>query len=147
MKAKDIAKILFAVTVFGYVSHKTIVEAYTGPRIGAICCDGWHSNATGRGACSHHGGVDHWIYAERDGIFKPLATPMLVVAYGGGIGAAISGLVALGYHIRENNKQLPPGSGNQASQNTGTVRTHRVCALTGQRGEDSDRRLRRHPGI
>ena len=31
-------------------------------RIGAICRDGSHSNATGRGACSHHGGVDHWLY-------------------------------------------------------------------------------------
>jgi hypothetical protein len=31
-------------------------------RIGATCSDGWHSNATGRGACSHHGGVAKWIY-------------------------------------------------------------------------------------
>lgn len=30
-------------------------------RSGAICKDGWHSNATGRGACSHHGGVLYWI--------------------------------------------------------------------------------------
>lgn len=33
-------------------------------RTGAICKDGWHSNATGRGACSHHGGVREWIYGE-----------------------------------------------------------------------------------
>jgi len=33
-----------------------------GKRIGAICEDGWKSSATGSGACSHHGGVDHWIY-------------------------------------------------------------------------------------
>jgi hypothetical protein len=33
-----------------------------GVRIGAICRDGTRSNATGRGACSHHGGVDHWLY-------------------------------------------------------------------------------------
>lgn len=31
-------------------------------RIGAICRDGTHSSATGSGACSHHGGVDHWLY-------------------------------------------------------------------------------------
>lgn len=31
-------------------------------RTGAICKDGWKSTATGRGACSHHGGVDHWLY-------------------------------------------------------------------------------------
>jgi hypothetical protein len=34
----------------------------TGKRIGCICRDGTRSYATGRGACSHHGGVDHWIY-------------------------------------------------------------------------------------
>lgn len=31
-------------------------------RIGATCNDGWQSQATGRGACSHHGGVKEWIY-------------------------------------------------------------------------------------
>lgn len=30
-------------------------------RYGAICKDGTHSNATGRGACSHHGGVSMWL--------------------------------------------------------------------------------------
>ena len=33
-----------------------------GYRTGAVCRDGWISSATGRGACSHHGGVDHWLY-------------------------------------------------------------------------------------
>jgi hypothetical protein len=33
-----------------------------GGRIGAICRDGTRSYATGRGACSHHGGVDYWLY-------------------------------------------------------------------------------------
>lgn len=31
-------------------------------RIGAICRDGTRSSATGRGACSHHGGVSSWLY-------------------------------------------------------------------------------------
>ncbi|MFN8355259.1 MAG: hypothetical protein U0Y10_12465 [Spirosomataceae bacterium] len=31
-------------------------------RVGAICCDGTRSDATGRGACSHHGGVCQWLY-------------------------------------------------------------------------------------
>ena len=31
-------------------------------RVGAICCDGTRSSATGRGACSHHGGVCEWLY-------------------------------------------------------------------------------------
>ena len=30
-------------------------------RVGCKCCDGWDSKATGRGACSHHGGVQYWI--------------------------------------------------------------------------------------
>ena len=30
-------------------------------RIGAVCNDGTTSSATGSGACSGHGGVDHWI--------------------------------------------------------------------------------------
>lgn len=37
---------------------------YGTQRIGAICSDGWHSFSTGRGACSHHGGVDHWLYPQ-----------------------------------------------------------------------------------
>jgi hypothetical protein len=34
----------------------------SGARTGAICKDGTPSSATGSGACSHHGGVDHWLY-------------------------------------------------------------------------------------
>jgi hypothetical protein len=33
-------------------------------RIGARCRDGWRSDATGSGACSHHGGVAEWLYAD-----------------------------------------------------------------------------------
>jgi hypothetical protein len=33
-------------------------------RIGAICRDGSESGATGRGACSHHGGVKCWKYSD-----------------------------------------------------------------------------------
>jgi uncharacterized protein YraI len=33
----------------------------SGQRYGAICRDGTRSNATGRGACSHHGGVAQWL--------------------------------------------------------------------------------------
>ena len=49
-----------------YLSYSQIKEHRTyRVRIGSVCEDGWNSNATGRGACSHHGGVDHWIYEER----------------------------------------------------------------------------------
>jgi|WetSurMetagenome_2_1015567.scaffolds.fasta_scaffold03552_7 hypothetical protein len=30
-------------------------------RIGAVCNDGTTTTATGSGACSHHGGVDHLV--------------------------------------------------------------------------------------
>jgi hypothetical protein len=33
-------------------------------RIGARCGDGWRSDATGSGACSWHGGVAEWLYAD-----------------------------------------------------------------------------------
>ena len=40
---------------------KKETQTYQG-RVGAICCDGTRSYATGRGACSHHGGVCRWLY-------------------------------------------------------------------------------------
>lgn len=40
----------------------TPTRAATGGRSGAICRDGTRSYATGRGACSWHGGVAYWIY-------------------------------------------------------------------------------------
>jgi hypothetical protein len=33
-------------------------------RVGAICNDGTQSSATGSGACSHHGGVNCWLYSD-----------------------------------------------------------------------------------
>lgn len=33
-------------------------------RYGAICRDGSTSQSTGRGACSHHGGVSRWLYSS-----------------------------------------------------------------------------------
>jgi hypothetical protein len=43
-------------------SYYTYTNTKTGGRTGAICRDGWRSSATGRGACSHHGGVSYWLY-------------------------------------------------------------------------------------
>lgn len=37
-------------------------DTSSGGRTGATCNDGSHSNATGKGACSHHGGVAVWLY-------------------------------------------------------------------------------------
>ncbi|MFC2104370.1 SH3 domain-containing protein [Bacteroidota bacterium] len=39
---------------------RAIVSTYT-YRVGAVCKDGTRSSATGRGACSHHGGVSYWL--------------------------------------------------------------------------------------
>lgn len=49
----------------GYVATKAIasgeaVVTYSSVRTGAVCRDGSSSRATGRGACSHHGGVSRW---------------------------------------------------------------------------------------
>ncbi len=37
------------------------LDTRSGQRRGAICRDGTTSSATGSGACSWHGGVDHWL--------------------------------------------------------------------------------------
>lgn len=46
----------------GTTLHWENVRSSSGRRVGAICRDGWRSSATGRGACSHHGGVSQWLY-------------------------------------------------------------------------------------
>jgi len=40
------------------------VDWYGRPRyrVGAVCWDDWQSSATGSGACSHHYGVQTWLY-------------------------------------------------------------------------------------
>jgi hypothetical protein len=50
------------------VPVSTPTPTYTQPtvnnnvRTGAVCNDGTTSSATGRGACSHHGGVNYWTH-------------------------------------------------------------------------------------
>jgi|SRR5699024_6231438 len=46
---------------------KAVVTHHT-YRTGARCEDGSHSNATGRGACSHHGGVDYWLTKTNESV-------------------------------------------------------------------------------
>lgn len=41
---------------------QAIAPITSGVRVGAVCRDGTRSSATGRGACSHHGGVARWLY-------------------------------------------------------------------------------------
>jgi len=57
----------------GYAAKKFLkkgkvkVDVYS-YRTGAVCRDGTRSSATGRGACSHHGGVSYWITKEKKSI-------------------------------------------------------------------------------
>ena len=51
-----------AVPISGNSGSDAPAAAPSGGRTGATCRDGSHSNATGRGACSHHGGVAQWLY-------------------------------------------------------------------------------------
>lgn len=48
-----------------FILHDVIYgfyPVYEHVEVGAICEDGWISSSTGSGTCSHHGGVDEWIY-------------------------------------------------------------------------------------
>ena len=49
--------------VWVYEKHNGEKEVFNwiSSRVGAICRDGNRSYATGRGACSRHGGVDYWL--------------------------------------------------------------------------------------
>ena len=42
-------------------SEPTKCNGQNGVRVGAMCKDGYRSSATGKGACSSHGGVDYWL--------------------------------------------------------------------------------------
>ena len=43
-----------------YIKIGTAIVSTTTYRVGAACRDGTSSSATGRGACSRHGGVSYW---------------------------------------------------------------------------------------
>ncbi len=43
---------------------KVNYKKYSTGRIGASCYDGWRSYSTGKGTCSHHGGVAKWLYGS-----------------------------------------------------------------------------------
>ncbi len=67
-KGRQWVKVRFKQRV-GYVSGQLISEGKAivtiqKVRSGATCRDGSSSKATGRGACSHHGGVRAWRYRE-----------------------------------------------------------------------------------
>ncbi len=57
-------KKLFFILVLFFSLFVSNCDKGTDPseRTGAVCKDGTTSTATGSGACSGHGGVDHWLY-------------------------------------------------------------------------------------
>ncbi len=62
-------RVLLAVVALVVALSASVVAATTGiaaaqARTGAICMDGWRSYSTGSGTCSHHGGVDYWLYDD-----------------------------------------------------------------------------------
>ena len=68
ISGKELVKVRYKETE-GYVSAQSIlkgkaVTTIQSIRTGAICRDGTQSSATGRGACSHHGGVKEWRYKK-----------------------------------------------------------------------------------
>jgi len=46
--------------LIGVIIVIALFTLVTRERTGARCWDGTNSSATGRGACSHHGGVMYW---------------------------------------------------------------------------------------
>lgn len=67
MKKKSIILILIVLFVTCLKSCDTFSDSAgssdcpASRRTGAVCNDGTSSSATGSGACSSHGDVDHWL--------------------------------------------------------------------------------------
>lgn len=61
--SKDASKIAKkkSTSSFSKISKPAVQTKKYRRRVGAICRDGTRSYATGRGACSHHGGVSRWL--------------------------------------------------------------------------------------
>jgi uncharacterized protein YgiM (DUF1202 family) len=51
-----------------YVKKGKAVTSTYSYRVGAVCKDGTSSSATGRGACSHHGGVSRWLTESKSNV-------------------------------------------------------------------------------
>ena len=54
----------FLIITFLWYHYSPFFDNPINVRIGALCEDGFNSNATGSGACSFHGGVNEWQYKE-----------------------------------------------------------------------------------
>lgn len=61
---KAVWRVLSIVALLGMMTLGGGAAQTTRYRVGATCNDGTTSTATGRGACSHHGGVRCWLYND-----------------------------------------------------------------------------------
>lgn len=59
---KKVAGVLALFLILTGCASSYSIDENRNLRVGAICKDGTTSEATGRGACSHHGGVREWLY-------------------------------------------------------------------------------------
>lgn len=100
---------LAAVTIVSHAVASDVLsrtEPRVGPRIGAVCMDGWHSSATGSGACSHHGGVHHWIHsrlppeAKNPEQSRQLASVLQYVGNGAAAAGGLTLLLSAGRRVR-----------------------------------------------
>lgn len=91
---RDASVGLLILAVLSYAGARAISQACQGPRIGAICRDGWHSHAVGRGACSHHGGVQRWIYAKLHPDLEKAQAPLTLAGHAGLASAAVLWLIS-----------------------------------------------------
>jgi hypothetical protein len=85
------ARTLFIAAAIAYCSSIGSSAPVQGSRIGAICNDGWRSHATGRGACSHHHGVERWLYEQSPNPLRPMAMPLSLIGHASTLGALIVG--------------------------------------------------------
>ena len=59
LKAKEsISRILLVLVTILLLVNPTQLKA------DAVCQDGWYSQSSGSGTCSHHGGVSYWVTDE-----------------------------------------------------------------------------------
>ena len=56
--------ILIGVVGFVYESVFKVTEVVERICIGAFCNDGWYSESVGRGTCSWHSGIHHYVYKD-----------------------------------------------------------------------------------
>ena len=78
----DIFKMLltFLIITLLWYHYSPFFDNPINVRIGALCKDGFNSNATGSGACRFHGGVKKWEYTKiphKTEIYKKIISSML----------------------------------------------------------------------